>query len=403
MVITGTWRGRPLTISLKSNCITISTDDPTRADVYSFEFEGRLWTAFVDGVAYRRGMNGKIIARWREAERQRRWLGAEEALELQEQARRVVVELAAALQSGEAELRSPFPPEGVALLERIIAFDRDATLADARRYHEVYQPVGILPPDQYFAVVLQATEGCSFNTCTFCTFYKDRPFRIKPPGEFRAHAWAVREFIGQGMSLRRTVFLGDANSMVVPMPKLLPLIDVVHEVYDVDQLGGIYAFQDGFSGEKKSSRDYAVLHERGVKTLYVGLESGNKGLLKFLKKPGTPREAVQAVRAMKAGGIAVGVIVLLGAGGHQYAAAHVRDTIKTLNAMQLDMDDIIYFSEIVVSDEMAYARDAYRAGLSPLTHQERVEQGHQIEDALRFSVQHGTPKISRYDIREFIY
>jgi len=38
------------------------------------------------------------------------------------------------------------------------------------------KPVGILPPDQYMAVVLQAAEGCAFNTCTFCDFYRDRSF-----------------------------------------------------------------------------------------------------------------------------------------------------------------------------------------------------------------------------------
>jgi len=50
--------------------------------------------------------------------------------------------------------------------------------------------------------------------------------------------------------------LGDANALIVPTPKLLPLIDVVHQVYDVKRLGGIYAFLDGFSAGKKSPEDY---------------------------------------------------------------------------------------------------------------------------------------------------
>ena len=43
--------------------------------------------------------------------------------------------------------------------------------------------------------------------------------------------------------------------------------------------------------------------------------SGHDPLLRFLKKPGQAADALQAVRAMKAGGGAVGIIVLLGAGG----------------------------------------------------------------------------------------
>jgi radical SAM superfamily enzyme YgiQ (UPF0313 family) len=252
-------------------------------------------------------------------------------------------------------------------------------------------------------VVLQAAEGCSFNTCTFCTFYRDRPFRIKPPDEFSTHAEAVRDFLGDGLSLRRTIFLGDANALVIPQRQQQPLFDSVRAVYDVKSLGGIYAFLDGFSGQKKSVADFVALRERGLKTVYVGMESGSADLLAFLKKPGNPQDVVEAVRAMKAAGLSVGVIVLLGAGGHQYAQQHVRDTIRAINAMHLDMDDLIYFSELVVSEGMAYARDAYQAGLKPLTPAERVVQGDQIERKLTFSRAGGMPHISRYDIREFVY
>jgi hypothetical protein len=404
MVITGNWNGKPVTISLKPNCITISIGDLAAAEVFSYDLAGRMWTAFIDSIAYRRGLDGKVMARWREsgAARSRRWLSTTDGLAIEAQGHARISALVTAIQSGEAALKTPLPETGHLAFQRVLAFDRDRSLADIERYYDVYQPVGILPPDRYMAVVLQATEGCSFNTCTFCTFYKDRPFRIKSPVDFRAHAEAVRDFLGEGLSLRRTLFLGDANALVIPMAKLLPLLDVVHEVYDVKQLGGLYAFLDGFSGEKKSVNDYAILRERGVKTIYIGLESGNADLLAFLQKPGTPDDAIHTVQAIKAGGIAVGVIVLLGAGGHQYADSHIRDTITVLNAMPLDADDIIYFSELFESDT-PYAGDAVQAGLRPLNHEERIAQQAAIQGGLVFSQVDAAPRISRYDIREFVY
>ncbi len=403
MVITGSWQGRPLTISVKRNCLTVSVDDPSNADVFSYDLAGRLWTAYLDGIAYRRGLDGRILARWRPAgeERCRVWLSPPEALKIESRSHQTVTAAYQAIQSGEALLNHPLPEEGHLAFQRVIAFNEQHSLADARRYHEVYQPIGILPPDQYMAVVLQATEGCSFNTCTFCTFYKNRPFRIKSPDEFRQHAQAVKDFLGDGLSLRRTIFLGDANALVVPMPKLLPLIEEVHQVYDVDSLGGIYAFLDGFSGEKKSVQDYHLLNQYGLKRVYIGLESGSAELLHFLKKPGHPDDAIQAVRAMKAGGVAVGVIVLLGVGGHQFAQVHVQETIRVLNAMPLDDDDILYFSHLLVNDDMPYAKDAVQAGLQPLTQEECAAQGEAIEQNLLLT--QGLPKISRYDIREFVY
>jgi radical SAM superfamily enzyme YgiQ (UPF0313 family) len=213
----------------------------------------------------------------------------------------------------------------------------------------------------------------------------------------------VKAFLGEGLSLRRTIFLGDANALVVPMSKLVPLIKIVHQEFDVASLGGIFAFLDGFSGEKKTANDYARLRALGLQRVYIGMESGHDPLLRFLKKPGEIADVIAAVNAMKAGGLSVGVIVLLGAGGHSFAEGHMRDTIQAINAMHLDMDDLIYYSELIEHEGLEYTRDAFQAHLRPLTHEERVAQGEAITQGLKFSLERGTPHISRYDIREFVY
>jgi radical SAM superfamily enzyme YgiQ (UPF0313 family) len=253
------------------------------------------------------------------------------------------------------------------------------------------------------AVVLQAAEGCSFNTCTFCDFYRNRPFHIKSPNELRQHIAKVKALLGDGLSLRRSIFLADANALVVPMNRLLPLLDVMQAEIDVEARGGLYAFLDGFSGEKKSAADYAELKRRGLRRVYVGLESGSDSLLRFLKKPGTATQAIHAVQSMKAAGLAVGVIVLLGAGGHEYASDHVTATAHALNTMELDRGDIVYLSELVVSDAMPYAKQALDAGLTPLSTSQCVQQGSNIVAQLDFPGRQHSPSISRYDIRDFVY
>jgi hypothetical protein len=57
----------------------------------------------------------------------------------------------------------------------------------------------------------------------------------------------------------------------------------------------------------------------------------------------------------------------------------------------------------VVSEGLEYAKDAYEAGLKPLNQAERTAQGEAITRGLKFSGEGGTPRISRYDIREFVY
>ena len=409
MVIFGQWRQQTVTLSLKPNSFTISLQQSSQqgggSQVYSFDASGRLWTAMQAGISYRRGLNGKTVAKWQTgpAGRERRWLTPEEATQLEESARQTAAALYQDLASRTAVLTSPLTPEGERAFQAVLDFLPTRYQQDVQHYHQVYQPVGILPPDQYMAVVLQATEGCSFNTCTFCNFYRDRRFRIKTPEEFRQHAQAVKDFLGPGLSLRRTIFLGDANALVVPLPRLLTLLDVVHEVFDVEQLGGIFAFLDGFSGDKKTAQQYTQLAKRGVRRIYIGMESGNEDLLRFLKKPGKPADMVGAVQAIKASGISVGIIILLGAGGKTYAQAHVNDTIQAVNAMNLDLDDLIYFSELIESEGMEYTRQAYEQNLQPLSSVERILQGEEIERGLIFNEANGVPHISRYDIREFVY
>lgn len=398
MILSANWRDARVQISLKSNCLTIGIEQPHGTDVVSYDFAGRLWSAFLNGVAYRRGLDGKLLAKWRSGCRERRWLTGEDALRIEQQAHDLVTRLYEDIRSGELH---QLPTLAQVVFERILTFDVERSKADAQRFRQIYHPIGILPPDQYMAVVLQMTEGCSFNTCTFCDFYIERPFRVKSPDEFRAHALAVRHFLGDGLSLRRGIFLGDANALVLPMRRLLPLIDIVHEVYDVDALGGMYAFLDGFSGEKKSEADYRTLAERGLKRVYIGMESGSAELLRFLNKPGKPEDVAQTVRALKGAGVAVGVIVLLGAGGERYADQHVRETIDLLNTMPLDGDDILYFSELIVHERLPYARHAVDAGILPLSSDGCHAQGEAIEAGLRF--QSKRPRISRYNIREFIY
>lgn len=405
MVINGKWKQASITISEKSNCLTISRSAGTLPDVYSYDRTGRLWTAMSGGISYRRGLNGKTVAKWIDMANlhHRRWLDAQESDCLQEQARRAAADLLNAIIDQSAALDAPLSESAQVVIQQAGLFSSDRYSKDVTAYARVYQPVGILPPDQYMAVVLQATEGCSFNTCTFCNFYRDRPFRIKDPLSLRSHITAVKEFLGEGLSLRRTIFLGDANALVVPMPRLLALVDVIHDLLDVEKLGGLYAFLDGFSGERKSDADYQALARRGFKRIYIGMESGHPALLQFLKKPGQPGDVLRAVRAIKAGGIAVGIIVLLGAGGQQYAHRHVEDTVRLINAMPLDADDLIYFSELIESEGMDYTRAAFQADLQPLSSTERIAQGDEIESRLKFSLQAGTPHISRYDIREFVY
>ncbi len=404
MVIFAKWNGIPVTISHKQNSLTISLENKNSTTVYSFDRSFRLWTAMIEGISYRRGLNGNIVAKWNTGldALDRKWLNDSEKSQLLDTAHQTIRLIYDDFFNSTFQSDYPLPMEIISEFRKISKINRNFYLADVKKYEEIYKPVGILPPDQYMSVVLQLTEGCSFNTCTFCTFYRDRPFKIKSITEFESHILSIKNYLLQSINLRRTIFLGDANALVTPTKKLIPLLKIIHKHMDVEKMGGLYAFLDGFSGDKKNLEEYQTLKSLGLKRIYIGLESGNNDLLNFLHKPGKSEDAVSAVHEIKKAGLSVAIIILLGAGGKKYEPVHIRDTIIIINQMNLDADDIIYFSELIEKEGFDYSKNAYLENLMPLTTEERLQQERKISTAFIFS-EKGTPHISRYDIRDFIY
>lgn len=389
-------------ISLKESSFAVTVGDQS---VIACDHGGRLYTLYDEGFTFRRGLDGRILQKWQgSGSRERRWLDEPEADTLMDSVSATLCGLLDSINSPDWRwTQPPDPPEHARLLdvlERAARVDRHAARADAQAFNRVYRPLGILPPDQYLALVLQATEGCSFNTCAFCDLFR-QPFRVKTPIEFDRHIADVRRYLGDSITLRqRSIFLGAANALAVPMPRLAPLFESIGRAFDI-LTHGVYAFVDGFTGTRKSADDYRVLAGLGLRCVYVGLESGHDPLLEFVRKPGFSDDAVETVRAIKSAGVSVAVIVMIGLGGDRFAEGHVADTARALHAMQLGAGDLIYFSDLVEEPDTQYPALAMRHGIRPLTQAGRTAQREAIRRQLTFSSH--PPKFSNYDIREFVY
>ncbi len=383
-----------VTIRLRPTAINLLVGDAEPS--YSFDLAGRLIGAYVGGLNYRRSLDNRVLSKWSGADgvRQRRWLRPDEATHF----------LAGAYSLAEQAARATGHP-GLNVLQ---GWDTAVLAADAERFATIYRPVSILPPDQYLALVLQATEGCSYNRCTFCDFYRDRPFRIKSADELRAHIHAVRAFFGPAIALRKSLFLADANALVAPMGRLRGWLDVIEAEGVLPQASGlpqasIYSFIDAFDVHRKSLGDWQELAGRGLRRVYIGMETGDDALLRFLRKPGTAADVIDAVRLIKQAGIAASVIIMTGIGGDAAAAAHESATVAALNAMPLTAGDIVYFSPFVDSSGSEYGALAAAAGIEPLTPAEMAAQEVRIRAALQPGHTLRPPQYAKYDIREFVY
>ncbi len=406
-----------LWITVKPHSLSIMDDGRL---VASFDRAGRLYTAYREGHTFVRGLSGTVVEKWHAeplAPKHIRVLTEDEKRMFLAQLWSEVNEIVTAFREGHARVQIFTQGGGVedleCWLERILAWDVSAYARDEECFLSVYKPVSILPPDQYLALVLQVTEGCHWNKCTFCDFYRDRRFHIKTDEAVRQHIAAVKAFLGDSITLRRSLFLADANALILPQERLLRILELIHESFSFGSgrtqaeggvtLEGIYSFLDAYSGMRKTVEDFVALRERHVKRLYLGVESGHDELLRFVNKPGTADEALEVVVRIKAAGLSVGVIILIGLGGDLFFEAHVRDTIALLREMPLDHGDIIYLSPLYIHPGSDYEEKARAFRVRALTWEEMKRQIRLIREGLRDASPAERPKISIYDVREFVY
>ncbi len=396
--------GKAVLVNVRQNAVTVALDG---VDVLTFDRAGRLVTAVLAGHTYRRGLDGRVLEKWREraggsTARRRRLLTGPQACSVIDRVQGEVRAAVAALEHYPA-LRDD-AQEIAAALECLSRFDAESLAQDTAQLSRIYRPVAILPPDQYLALVLQITEGCSYNRCAFCGFYRDRPFRIKSPGEIESHIAAVAAFLGPGITLRRSVFLADANALCLPLERLLPLLELVNarlEPLLCAGSRGIYSFVDTFSDRQRTAADYAELGRRNVRRLDLGVETGSRELLTLLRKPQQPGEIAETIRAIKRGGLNVGAILMLGVGGREYAEKHVEESTRLLNSIPWSRGDVVFLSEFVSFPGLEYPDLAREAGIRLLSPGETAAQYRALAAGVR---REGSwPKIAPYNAEEFIY
>lgn len=401
---------RPPRIACKRDSLAITVFSGAEA-IYTFDHAGRFCSAWAGYRLYRRALDGRVMQKHtdRSGRHPRR-----HRIFLEGEARDAILDAASgaaecaldALSSGTAEILWSLPGEfdagrAAALLEAAARFDAGGSEADAQRFASVYAPVPILPPDRYRSLVVQVTEGCHWNRCTFCSFYRARPFRIKPLDEFASHLDAVRAFFGPGLTLRRGAFLGDANALLLPVDDLIPRLDLLAHALP-EHAGDLAAFTDVFTGHRQTAAGLGNLRARGLRRIYLGLESGDDETLAFLNKPQSASDAIRLVQTTKSAGLSAGVIVLAGAGGHAHAARHVRATIETLAAMCLGEDDLVYVSAFAAPQQGPYAERAAAEGVGVLSWDEVEDQADALVSGARQVVGRRV-RVSRYDIEEFLY
>jgi len=350
----------------------------TESQAYFFDRSGRLFAAWDTGWFVGFGLSGRAMARrWQGNRRRLRALKPAEITQIDEKSKRI---LRAAYSTAEAGEKSWFG--------RALTYGR---AQDIQRFHGVYRPVGILPPDQYGACVVQVTEGCGWNRCHFCSFYRRQSYRLKSHRDIKDHIERVAGFFGDGLSLRRSIFLGEANALGAPLDHLLCAMESARQKL-VPRMGpfrGFYSFSEGSAASCRQAAEFRALARLGLKRVYYGLETGHATLRKTLGKPGSLETIAESIENAKSAGVRIAVILLAGAGGRAGAKSHREESVRFVRSLPLDQSDLLFLSPL-------YGGDG--TGETPLKAGDMARQVESLRRELAPTV-----RVAPYDIREFTF
>jgi radical SAM superfamily enzyme YgiQ (UPF0313 family) len=191
-----------------------------------------------------------------------------------------------------------------------------------------YEGMIFRPPSEADSLILQVTVGCSYNRCTFCGAFQGKRFRIKGFEE-------IKEDIDEVSMYRvRRVFLADGDALIIPQDGLLRILAYLKAKLRNLERVGIYANAKDIL--RKDIEELKALKDLGLGIVYLGLESGDPGVLKRIKKNTTIDQLIHAAKRVKESGILLSVTVILGLGGVEGSQRHAIETGKVLSEMDPD-------------------------------------------------------------------
>jgi len=190
-----------------------------------------------------------------------------------------------------------------------------------------YEGNCIRPPSEAHSILLQVTLGCSHNKCTFCGAYKDKRFKIKEDGIILSDIL----FASKYMKRQDRVFLMDGDALIIPQKRLMWILDRIKEHLPWVRRVGAYANAKGI--KLKTPEQLSDLRDKGLRILYLGVETGDMESLKRIRKGSSPQHLINMGRKVREAGIKLSVTVLLGIAGRQKSLEHARATGRLLSAM----------------------------------------------------------------------
>jgi uncharacterized Fe-S cluster-containing MiaB family protein len=248
---------------------------------------------------------------------------------------------------------------GIHILEKKTIMDQALT----------FEQGPIRPPSEAGSLLIRVTRNCPWNRCAFCGTYRGKKFSRRSIDEIKADVDAAKAVADRIKDLSRqigddgditqrvltrvvsdpglpdsfrsvalwlasggdTVFLQDANSLMLSTDSLLQVLNHIRQTFPSVQRITSYARALTLKG--KSVEDYVGLKGAGLARLHVGMESGSDRVLKMINKGSTAQQIIDGGRKVVEAGLSLCLYVMPGIGGVEMSREHALESARVINAI----------------------------------------------------------------------
>ena len=229
----------------------------------------------------------------------------------------------------------------------------------------------IRPPSEAASLLLQVTNGCTWNKCRFCRIYRHTKFKAYSADSIRrdidtmvlyaqrarrhrdsSGRWDIdslnREIMMSKGDERQcfymvanwlvnggeNVFLQDGNTTALSSGRLTDVLVYLRQAFPGIKRITSYGRAENLS--RISAEEFAELKAAGLDRIHSGFESGSDAVLSLINKGTTAQQEITAGRNIKAGGIELSVYFMPGIGGRDLTAENPEGMAEVINSISPD-------------------------------------------------------------------
>ncbi len=213
--------------------------------------------------------------------------------------------------------------------------------------------------------LIQITQGCTHNSCKFCTMYKDVPFRMQPMEWIEEDLKELRATVPHA----KTIQLLSANPMALTYDRLMPRLELIRKY--LPELEHMYTATRVSDLKNKSVDELRRLREVGLNEISLGVESGDDWTLQRINKGYSAQDILVQCHKLEEAGLAYWMTFLNGVAGREHSHEHAVNSALVFNQCK---PMLVGTGGLTLFPGTPLLEEAQRGEFTPLTEQELMEE-----------------------------